>query len=193
VTLPKPEQVGFDDNEALLPAEQRSFRGYRLLSEFFACPERFLFFRLKELGRAFAAAQGGACDIVLLFSRPAPLLMGAISPANFRLFATPAINLFEKQLGRIAVNSTDHEFHVVPDRTRPLDYELYRILNVEAHLREDVNPRPVAPLYALGALLYDWQDALFFVPRLALRRLSTKAQRLLRRGDYIGTETFISL
>ena len=193
VAMPMPEQVGFDDGEALLPAEQRSFRGYRLLSEFFACPERFLFVRLKGLRLAFAAAQGGACDIVLLFSRPAPLLMGAISPANFRLFATPAINLFEKQLGRVAINSTDHEFHVVPDRTRPLDYELYRILNIEAHLVEDVNPRPVAPLYALGALLYDWQDALFFVPRLALRRLSTKAQRLLRRGDYIGTETFISL
>ena len=51
----------------------------------------------------------------------------------------------------------------------------------------------MAPLYALGALMYDWREALFYVPRLAMRRLSTKAQRLQRRGDYIGTETFISL
>lgn len=193
VDLPKPEQVGFSDSEALLPAEQRSFRGYRLLSEYFACPERFLFVRLLGLDRAFAAAQGGACDIVLLFSRPSPLLAGAISPANFRLFATPAINLFEKQLGRIAVNATDHEFHLVPDRTRPLDFEIFRLLSVEAHLQDEIDPRPVAPLYALGALLYDWRDALFFVPRLALRRLSTRAQRLQRRGDYIGTETFLSI
>ncbi len=193
VSLPKPEQVGFDDDEALLPPEQRSFRGYRLLSEFFACPERFLFVRLGGLKRAFAAAQGGPCDVVLLFSRPAPILAGAVAPANFRLFATPAINVFEKQLGRVAINAADHEFHVVPDRTRPLDFEIFRILEVEAHLRDELHPRPVAPLYALGALLYDWREALFYVPRLAMRRLSTKAQRLMRRNDYIGTETFLSL
>ena len=193
VVLPLPEQVGFDDDEALLPAEQRSFRGYRLLAEFFACPERFLSVRLRGLDRAFAAAQGGPCDIVLLFSRPAPSLAGVLTPANFRLFATPAINLFEKQLGRVAVSATDHEFHVVPDRTRPLDFEVYRIQSIEAMLREEPHPRPVAPLYALGALMYDWREALFYVPRLTMRRLSTKAQRLQRRGDYIGTETFIAL
>ena len=193
ILLPHPEQVGFADDEALLPAEQRSFRGYRYLSEFFACPERFLFVRLKGLRQAFAAAQGGPCDIVVLFSRPAPLLQGAISVANFRLFATPAINLFEKQLGRVLVNDSDHEFHVIPDRTRPLEFEIYRILEVKAQMNDDREPRPVAPLYALGALLYDWHEALFYVPRLTMRRLSTKEQRLLRRGDYIGTETYVSL
>lgn len=193
VILPMPEQVGFEDDEALLPAEQRSFRGYRLLSEFFACPERFLFVRLRGLRQAFAAAGGGACDIVVLFGRSAPMLAGALSPTSFRLFATPAINLFEKQLGRVQTSQTEHEWHVVPDRTRPLDFEVYRITDVSAVMHDSVEPRPVAPLYSLGALLYNWRDALFFVPRLTMRRLSTKQQRLLRRGDYIGTETFISL
>jgi type VI secretion system protein ImpG len=193
VAMPTPEQVGFADDEALLPAEERSFRGYRLLSEFFACPERFLFAKLRGLREAFAAAQGGPCDVVLLFSRSSHVLSGALSPANFRLFATPAINLFEKQLGRIQINKTDHEFHVVPDRTKPLNFEVFRILDVTAHLRDDVDPRPVAPLYALGALLYDWRDALFYVPRLSTRRLSTKQRKLQKRGDYIGTETWMSL
>lgn len=193
VVLPNPEQVGFGNDEALLPAEERSFRGYRLLGEYFACPERFLFAELKGLGAAFAAAQGGPCDVILLFSRNAPVLANAISPANFRLFASPAINLFEKQLGRVQVNDTDHEFHVVPDRTRPLDYEVYRIQSVTAHMEGENDTRPVAPLYALGALLYDWRDALFYVPRLSMRRLSTKEQRLRRRSDYTGTETWLSL
>ncbi len=193
VELPLPEQIGFSDDEALLPPEQRSFRGYRLLAELFACPERFLFIKLKGLKQAFAAAQGGPVDIVVLFKRAAPVLAGALSPANFRLYATPAINLFEKQLGRVQVSGNDHEYHVVPDRTRPLDFEVFRIIEVTAHLREETMPRPVAPLYALGALLYDWRDALFYVPRLTLRRLSTKAQRLQRRGDYVGTETWLSI
>jgi type VI secretion system protein ImpG len=193
VRLPLPSQGGFADDEALLPTEQRSFRGYRMLTEYFACPERFLFAKLTGLDQAFAAAQGGPCDVVLLFTRSSSVLTGALSPANLRLFAAPAINLFEKQLGRVQIAPGAHEFHVVPDRTRPLEFEVFRLLDVQAYLRDDPDPRPVAPLYALGALLYDWHDALFHVPRLTLRKLSSKRRKLLRRNDYIGTETWLSL
>ncbi len=190
--LPLPGQVGFADSEALLPAEQRSFRGYRLLAEYFACPERFLFVDLKELARAFRASPK-ACDVVLLFSRSAPVLHQAVQPANFRLHATPAINLFEKQLGRVQVSRFEHEHHVVPDRTRPLDFEIFRVLDVQAHQHGQVDPRTVAPLYAFGALLYDWSEALFYTTQLRPRRLSTREQRLRKRTDYVGTETWISL
>lgn len=191
-TLPLPQQKGFDDDDALLPVERRSFRGYRLLSEYFACPERFMFAQLLDLGRAFAKATTSV-DVILLFKRNAPILSGAIGPANFRLHATPAINLFSRQLGRVAITPHSHEFHVVPDRTRPLDFEVFRIEEVSAQIRDSVDPRPVAPLYALGSLLYDWQDAIFYVTRLVPRRLSTKEQRLRRRTDYVGTETWISI
>ncbi|HET7605915.1 MAG TPA: type VI secretion system baseplate subunit TssF [Sphingomicrobium sp.] len=190
--LPLPEQVGFDKDEALLPAELRSFRGYRLLTEYFACPERFLFVALRGLAQAFAEA-GDQCDVVLLFSRSSPVLPNAVSPANFRLFATPAINLFEKQLGRVQVDRHTHEYHVVPDRTRPLDFEVFRILDVQAYAGDNVQPVTVAPLYAFGALLYDWSEALFYTTQLRWRRLSTREQRLRRRTDYVGTETWISL
>lgn len=190
--LPKPDQVGFGDDEALLPADLRSFRGYRLLAEYFACPERFLFVALRDLGRAFAAATA-ACDVVLLFRRATPSLAGAVAPGNFRLFATPAINLFEKQLGRVSVDARTHEHHVVPDRTRPLDFEVFRLLEVQAFGADNREPREVAPLYALGAQLHDWRDALFYTTRLTARRLSTREQRLRRRTDYVGTETWISL
>lgn len=190
--LPLPEQHGFEEECALLPAGRRSFRGYRLLSEYFACPERFLFVRLMELGRAFAKS-GEACDIILLFGRSAPALAGAVAPQNFRLYSTPAINLFEKQLGRVTLNPHEHEHQLMPDRTRPLDFEVYQVLDVTAFARSNSEPRPVAPLYAFGALLYDWREALFYVPRLRHRRLSTREQRLRRRTDYLGTETWISL
>ncbi|WP_315759967.1 type VI secretion system baseplate subunit TssF [Sphingomonas sp. Y38-1Y] len=192
IKLPPPEQVGFEHDEALLPPDLRSFRGYRLLAEYFACPERFLFAALKGLGKAFAESPR-ACDVVLLFSRSSPALHGALEPANFKLFATPAINLFEKQLGRVQVTPYGHEFHVVPDRTRPIDYEIFRLTQVQAYARDNVDPRTVAPLYSFGALLYDWREALFYTTQLRPRRLSTREQRLRRRGEYVGTETWISL
>jgi type VI secretion system protein ImpG len=190
--LPKPEQHGFDEACALLPADRRSFRGYRLLAEYFACPERFLFARFNGLAKAFAASPK-LCDVVILFSRSSAALNGAVAPANFRLFATPAINLFEKQLGRVQVSPYDHEHQLIPDRARPLDFEVFRVLKVEAYGRNNTEPRPVEPLYALGSLMYDWREALFYITRLRHRRLSTKEQRLRRRTDYLGVETWLSL
>jgi type VI secretion system VasI/ImpG family protein len=188
--LGKPHAYGFDDDCALLPSDGRSFRGYRLLSEYFACPERFLFASLQDIDRAFAGADE-AVDIVLLFDRASPALTGAVTPANLRLFCSPAINLFEKQLGRVTVSPYEHEHLVLPDRTKPLDFEVFRLLEVTAHGAGGA--KPAAPLYAFGALLYDWQDAIFHVTRLRARRLSTKEQRLRRRTDYTGTETWIGL
>ncbi len=192
IRLPVPEPLGFDDDCALLPAELRSFRGYRLLSEYFTCPERFHFVKLTELGKAFAHSPQ-ACDVVFLFKRSAQPLVGSVAASNLRLYATPAINLFEKQLGRVQISPFTHEHLIIPDRTRPLEFEVYRVLEVVGYGRNNPDPRPVAPLYAFGALLYDWREALFYVTRLRPRRLSTKEQRLRGRSDYVGTETWISL
>ena len=192
MSLPKPVQLGFGDDEALLPADTRAFRGYRLLSEYFACPERFFFVGLDGLGKVFAQSKD-ACDIVLLFSRSVPALSNALTPTNFRLFATPAVNLFEKQLGRVQLTAYDHEYHVIPDRTRPTDFEVFRLIDVKAVAKDNADLQPVAPLYAFGALLYDWRNAIFYTTQLRSRRLSTREQRVRRTQDYVGTETWIAL
>lgn len=189
--LPQPKPYGFADDCALLPHEKRAFRGYRILSEYFACPERFLFAEIAGLAPAFAASEQ-ACEVVFLFGRTAPALLDAVTDANVRLYCTPAINVFEMQLGRTQISPFEHEHHVIPDRTKPLDFEVFRILEVTAHGRT-LGVRPTAPLYAFGALLYDWREAIFHVSRLKPRRLSTREQRLRRRNDYVGTETFIAL
>jgi type VI secretion system protein ImpG len=56
--------VGFDDEHALLPVTLTGFAGYRLLQEYFAFPQRFLFFDLAGLGpalRAWAALEWKSC------------------------------------------------------------------------------------------------------------------------------------
>lgn len=192
INLPIPTQIGFDDKEALLPNEVRSFRGYRLLTEYFACPERFFFVGIDGLAKAFATATESV-DVVFLFSRSVPTLSGALTPSNFRLFASPAINLFEMQCGRVQIKPYEHEYHVIPDRTKPLDFEVFRLLDVKAFARDNADSQTVAPLYAFGALLYDWRNAMFYATKLKPRRLSTREQRIRRTNDYVGTETWLSL
>ena len=190
--LPLPRQIGLDDDEALLPASLPSFRGYRLLAEYFAMPQRFHFIGLDGLAAAFAGCTD-RCDVLLLFRRAVPALAGAIHAGNFRLFATPAINLFEKQLDRVAVTGFDHEWQLIADRARPLDYELFRILDVTAHGEDAREGRPVTPLHDRVGLLHDAGDALSYTVRLRHRRLSTREQRARRRTDYLGTESWIGL
>ncbi|MCB2061878.1 MAG: type VI secretion system baseplate subunit TssF [Novosphingobium sp.] len=186
------EQVGFNDEEALLPVERRSFRGYRILSEYFACPERFLFAGLTGLKPAMSIG-GNKLDIVILLSRTTSILVNALEPSNFKLFATPAINLFEKQLGRVVYSAHEHEFHVVPDRAKPLDFEVFRITDIGAYTRQNTLQRRVMPLYEIGGQLFDQRDSLFYTTRLRQRRLSTREQRLRNRRDYVGTECWIML
>jgi len=189
-SLPLPQSYGFEDDCALLPGDGRSFRGYRILSEYFACPERFRFVDVGGLDKVLPRCER-RCEIVFLFSRNAPSLNGAVGTDMLRLFATPIINLFEMQLGRTPISRFNHEHLVVPDRTRMLDYEVFRVLEATAHSHTGL-PRPLPPLYAFGGALYE-REALYYVTRLRKRRLSTKEQRLRSRTDYIGSETWISL
>jgi type VI secretion system protein ImpG len=86
--------VGFDDDEALLPVVGRSFQGYRLLQEYFAFPQRFMFFRVKGLRECITRCQGNVIDIVILLDREAQELEGNVDTGNFELHCAPVVNLF---------------------------------------------------------------------------------------------------
>ena len=59
-----------------------------------------------------------------------PHMEAEIEGESFELFCTPAINLFPKRLDPISLLDRFSEFHAVPDRTRPADFEIYQIQEV---------------------------------------------------------------
>ena len=61
--------VGFEPDEGMLPYSTRSFLGYRLLTEYFAFPQKFLFFDLAGLGRQALQKAGNRLEIYLYLSR----------------------------------------------------------------------------------------------------------------------------
>ncbi|MCP5115524.1 MAG: type VI secretion system baseplate subunit TssF, partial [bacterium] len=58
--------MGFTEEEAMLPYPGRSFRGYRLLQEYFAFPEKFLFLELRGLGEIWADGFEDTAEIIFL-------------------------------------------------------------------------------------------------------------------------------
>lgn len=184
------EAMGFAEEEALLPSEARSFRGYRLLCEYFAMPEKFRFVRPTGLRRGLARADKEV-DIVFLFDRPVEMLIGAVSTDTVRLFATPVINLFEKRFDRVLVDRRREEHLVTPDRVGQLDYEVYRLDTVIGYAKGDPYGAPALPLYARRA--QRGVLPLFYALRRRLRRLTEAETRKRRESDYVGTELWISL
>src|SRR5207248_8919242 len=125
--------IGFDEKEALLPFGARSFSGYRLLHEYFAFPQRFLFFELGGLNSGIRRCVDQQLDVVVLLNEPDVKLEGAIDANNFAPFCTPAVNLFPKSADRIHLSEKASEFQVIPDRTNPLDVEVYQAVGVKGH------------------------------------------------------------
>jgi len=185
-------RVGFADEDALLPVTHRSFQGYRLLREYLAFPQRFRFFELSGLQRALKRATTDEIELVVLFGRGEAALESLVDADNFALFSTPAINLFPKRLDRIHIGDGTFEYHVVPDRTRPLDFEIYALTEVLGHGVESDSERVFRPFYAAYGADIDRHSA-FHMVRRELRLVTAAQRRRGWRSSYIGTEVFVSL
>ena len=125
------------EEEALLPYSPRSFQGYRLLAEYFALPERFMFIELLGLRELLRGVESSTMELIVLLRVSDPSLEGSLTKDNFLLNCSPAINLFPKRADRIHITSGLPEYHVVPDRTRPLDYEVYDVRSVKGYGAQD--------------------------------------------------------
>ena len=112
VPVGAPAMVGVGDDEALLPRVRPSFQGYRLLREYFLMPERFHYLRLDGLGPAVSACAEGALEIVLVLERARPEISD-LSAADLALFATPLVNLFERECNIVELDPrrSDHVVH----------------------------------------------------------------------------------
>ena len=193
--IPKSEirPQGFADDEALLPCGARSFHGYRLLHEYFAFPERFLFIELGGLAPALRQCDDTELDIVVLLRQHDPALEQVVNVNHFGLFCTPAINLFPKRADRIHLSEQQSEHHVVPDRTRPMDFEVYQILDVKGYGTGNEAEQRFEPFYAANDLNAEQDRKAYYQIRRARRLMSERQRRLGPRSSYIGSEADLSL
>ncbi|MFN9993054.1 MAG: type VI secretion system baseplate subunit TssF [Phycisphaerales bacterium] len=197
VTLPASvlSRRGFDRREALLPYDSRSFQGYRLVHEYFAFPQRFMFVNVSELRQALAKCDTGQIDVIISFDAEDIELDGKVSAEDFLTNCAPAVNLFPKRCDRIFVSDRATEFQVIPDRTKPLDYEVYRVLNVTGFGGRAESDIRFRPFYAATDDSADDQlsAAAFFAVNRVPRVVSERERRMGSRTSYGGSEVYLSL
>lgn len=183
---------GYQQAQALLPYSHRAFQGHRLLHEYFAFPARFRFFSISGLTQALQQIDGDSVAITLLLRKPQPKLEAVVNHRNFLLHCTPAINLFERNTDRIHLSPEYSEYHIVVDRTRPRDFEIYSVLSVTGHAEGHVHDRSFVPLYNSVHGIRPEEQA-YFATRREPRLFSERAARLGPRTQYLGSELFLSL
>lgn len=185
---------GFGDSKALLPVPKQSFRAYRLLREYAAFPSRFLFFRLRGLQEAFRACKVKQVEIVITLSKADPELERFVDAGSLTLFATPIVNLFPKTADRIFLDFKTPDFHVVADRTRPMDFEVHSVQRVIGHGANMQSEIEIHPLYAApDRAAADTRGNMFHTLRREKRVLSAGQKLRGTRTAYIGTELFIGV
>ena len=186
--LAEPEMVGITDDEALMPRTRPTFEGYRLLREYFILPERFHYARVTGLLPAVRRCRN-EIDIVFLFKRPVPELAD-VTPANFELFATPLVNLFERECNIVEIDARRTRQVLHADRTRPRDFEIFRVIRVEdADL--DGPDAEVPALFSLGQ--NRGSGWVYAVERRPRRAGEDERREGMTRTSYTGDDVFLSV
>ncbi len=137
-------QVGFDSDEGMLPYSARSFMGYRLLTEFFVFPQKFLFFDFSLLDRSGFNNRGQTIELFFYFNSESTELERNIDASAFVLGCAPVVNLFKQRAEPIRLNHQTEAYHLSADTNEPLSKEVYSIESVTAtsNTEESLEFRP---------------------------------------------------
>jgi type VI secretion system protein ImpG len=177
--------AGFGRDEALFPWRAASFPGYRLLTEYFMFPQKFLFFDLTGLAPAAAAKPGGRIEVFFYLRRSSLDLEQNVAKDSFALGCVPVVNLYRHMAERIEVTHHEAEYRVVPDARRPMSTEVWSIDRVTA-TTADGDEEEFAPFYSVRHATRASSRARFFQ---TARRPSTS--RSAQRVN--GTDVFLTL
>lgn len=140
--------VGFHDDDAVLPRRPNEFPGYRMLTEYFVLPQKYLFFDLTGLNPDILNRCGKKLEISILLDEYVPELAQAISPETVRLGCTPIVNLFKKTADAIPLNFRATEVHLIPDARAQASHEIYSINDVHVDDESGASAR-FQPFYSV--------------------------------------------
>ena len=130
-TKAKPTLVGLGEADALVDFDARSHTAYRLLTEYFAFPEKFNFIDL-PLPDAALRAPGRTLGLHLSLGglrkeSDDARLLEVVSASNLVVGCAPVTNLFSTRADPIRITQASTMHAVLPDGRRAFGHEVYAI------------------------------------------------------------------
>jgi type VI secretion system protein ImpG len=118
--------IGVEDDEYLFPYPQTVHRGFRLLQEYFAFPDKFYGFEI-ELADDFDITGDNFLYVPMSFD-----ISMQVFAKNFSLSSVPAVNLFPKITEPLRLDQKQVEYCLVADYRRYNSHEIYSIEKMAA-------------------------------------------------------------
>lgn len=174
--------VGFELDEGMLPYSARSFPGYRLLTEYFTFPQKFLFFDIGGFDEAVRKKFGSHFDILIYVKDITPP-RAPVDANTFRLGCTPVINLFSQLAEPIYLSQKKYEYQVVADVERQTTTEIYSLDEISTSDPRLNETKEFYPFYSFRHAYEREQDKSFWY----------MTRRPSQKQDDEGTEVFLSL
>ena len=139
------KEVGFREDQSVLPDRKESSSSYRLLLEYFSFPEKFLYFDVTKFTQRPLSE-----SLTLLFGLDRPPSR-SINPSsrNFLVGCSPVINLFPKTLEPVRLNHTDYQYNLQPELGAMDQYEIHSIDEVSISSPAVAVMRKLEPYYGI--------------------------------------------
>jgi type VI secretion system protein ImpG len=153
--------VGFDEAEALEPYPTQSFPGFGMLREFYALPQKFLFFDLSGFGALRELAPELQFEIVFHFSQRLPEGL-RLDEGRFRLHCTPVVNLLSIGSEPLVISPERTSYQIRADDTHPENFEVFTIDSVVGLLHGRSERRDYQPFFGFRHGLSDDDEPIFF-------------------------------
>jgi len=122
--------AGLSDDEGLVPYPPHALPGFRLIQEYFALPEKFLFVDLGGLEPTAGLGVADTFSVTLTFDKPLPAQVRPTAD-HFRLYCTPIVNLFPHDADPIRLDHRKVAYRLRPAGADATHYETYSVDKVE--------------------------------------------------------------
>ena len=125
--------VGFAEDEKILPSYKNVFHGYTLVQEYFCYQDKFHFININNLDviKEFSEElleRNHTFSIKINFTKKLQITK-TITKANFLLYCTPIVNLFDAEAQPIK-KGLEEEYEVIPGSMEYAHSEIYSVTNI---------------------------------------------------------------
>ncbi|MEQ9408263.1 MAG: type VI secretion system baseplate subunit TssF [Fuerstiella sp.] len=156
--------VGLSRADAVIPDNPRSFPGYRLLTEYFVLPQKFLFFEVTGLTPDVLSQLGNRLEISILLREYHEQLENLVSAETIRGGCTPVINLFHRTADAVPLSWRTSEYRIIPDARAEESMEVYTVDDIKVEI-EGLGVRPFRRFYSVHHSEYAEDTGFWHVTR----------------------------
>lgn len=161
--------LGLEREEMAIPPAPHETHAYQLLQEFFHFPDKFMFFKLKNLEfmkylRKGNFLQTNQIKLLIPLQEANSDWARKIRPQDFVLNATPLVNLHRVTTDPISWDRKSTFYHLSPNVQKDRTMEIYQINDVFAINPDTGEEKRICPYFSL-------EREGFFAPEIATREV----------------------